>query len=320
MVYSGVAERIQREVRSQLERRQIRLGLIGYGEVGSGLGLGLREQGLEHVVAYDIAAFEGTFSELIQGRAKKAGVRLMESPRQLAREADYLIAAVPGSECIVAAEPFAGALDAHHVYVDIASATPSVKRRVEEVLRSSGAHVADGGIMGSPLQDGHRILIKGSGPAAQRFADVVNPWGMRFDVVSSTLGAGSAIKIVRSVVMKGMEALLVECALGSARHGIQDEVFASLAEFIDARPFMDTVKFLLRTDVIHAERRAEEVAMSGDALEEVGVEPIMSRSAARVLQRNADLRLKEHFGGVVPDEYKTAVDAIDRALRERVAV
>jgi hypothetical protein len=117
-----------------------------------------------------------------------------------------------------------------------------------------------------------------------------------------------------------MEALFVECALGASRHGIEDEVFASIAKFMDARPFMETVKFLVRTDVIHAARRAEEAAMSAEALEEVGVEPIMTRSTSQVLQRSADMRLKEHFGGVVPDDYKSAVGAIDAALRGRITV
>lgn len=298
-----------------MERRQIRLGLVGYGEVGSGLGFGLREEGLKSVASYDIAAFDGAFSELIQSRAKKAGVELVRSSQDLAKAADVIIAVVPGSECVVAAEAIAPYLDAHHLYVDIGSATPSVKRRVGDALRASDAKVGDGGIMGSPLQDGHRVLIKASGPAAEEFAAAMVPWGMRIDVVGSALGAGSGIKIVRSVVMKGMEALFVECALGAARHGIQDEVFASIAEFMDARPFMETVKFLVRTDVIHAERRAEEAAMSADALEEVGVEPVMTRSTSKVLQRTADMRLKEHFKGVVPDDYKTAIQAIDGELR-----
>jgi len=298
-----------------VERKQVRLGLIGYGEVGSGLGLGLRGQGLEHVVAYDIAAFEGTFSALIQSRAKEAGVKLVRTPRELAQESDYVIVAVPGSACVDVAGAFATVLTAQHVLIDIGSATPRVKVRVGEILSPKGVRVADGGIMGSPLQDGYKILIKSSGPAAQTVADVLNPWGMRFDVVGATLGAGSGIKIVRSVVMKGMEALFVECALGASRYGIEDEVFASISEFVDARPFMETVKFLVRTDVIHAARRAEEAAMSAEALEEVGVEPVMTRSTSAVLQRSADLRLKEQFQGVVPDDYKVAVEAIDRALR-----
>ena len=303
-----------------MKARQIRLGLIGYGEVGNGIGLGLREQGLEQVVAYDIAAFEGPFSELIQTRARKAGVRLVQSPAEVAAAADYIIAVVPGSECVLAAEAHAPHLDAHHLYLDIASATPRVKQRVGETLHSRGAQVGDGGIMGSPLQDGHRILIKASGPSAQAFHTAFAPWGMRIDVVGSTLGAGSGIKIVRSIVMKGMEALFLECALTSARYGIQDEVFASISEFMDGRPFLETVKFLLRTDAIHAERRAEEASMSADAAEEVGIDPVMTRSTTRTLQRVADMGLKEHFGGVVPDDYKTAVEAVDRILRQKVVV
>jgi 3-hydroxyisobutyrate dehydrogenase-like beta-hydroxyacid dehydrogenase len=298
-----------------MSKKQIRLGLIGYGEVGSGIGSGLRKAGLEHVVAYDVAAFEGTFSALIQKRAADAGVRLVRTPKELAHEADVIIVAVPGSECIEAAKAFAGVLDAHHVYVDIGSATPRVKRTVGDVLAPNGTQVADGGIMGSPLNDGYRILIKGSGPAAPAFADALVPWGMRFDILSDVLGAGSGIKIIRSVVMKGMEALFIECALGASRQGIEDDVFASIAEFMDARPFMETVKFLLRTDVIHAGRRAEEAAMSAEALEEVGIEPVMTRSTSAVLQRSADMHLKEHFKGIVPDDYKTAVEAIDRALK-----
>src|SRR5579884_4298265 len=106
------------------ERRKIRLGLVGYGEVGSGLGLGLRREGLERVVAYDIAAFDGTFSELIQRRAREAGVELVRSPQALAQESDAIIVAVPGSECVAAAQAIAPYLHARHVYVDIGSATP----------------------------------------------------------------------------------------------------------------------------------------------------------------------------------------------------
>lgn len=297
------------------ERRQLKLGLIGYGEVGNGIGQGLRAEGLTQVFAYDIASFEGVFSDLIQSRARKAGVELVRTPADLAKATDFIIAAVPGNECVPAARAIAPHLGPKHLYIEIASATPKVKQQVGEILGASGAQIADGGIMGSPINDGHRILIKTSGPAAPAFEAALNPWGMRMEVVSPTLGAGSGIKIVRSVVMKGMEALFHECAVGSARYGIQDEVFASICEFMDQRPFMETVKFLLRTGVIHAGRRAEEAGMSAEALEEVGVEPIMTRATVQRLQGVADMGLKEHFKGVVPDDHRIAVEAVDRALK-----
>jgi 3-hydroxyisobutyrate dehydrogenase-like beta-hydroxyacid dehydrogenase len=298
-----------------MERRHIRVGLIGFGEIGSAIGAGLREEGLENVSAYDIAAFEDAESPLIQGRARSAGVRLVRTPAELAEAADYVIAAVPGSDTLDAAEAIAASLRPSHVYADIASATPKVKQAVGAALLASGAQIADGGIMGSPHQDGHTIPILASGPGARAFHDAFVPWGMRIEVVGAELGAGSGIKIIRSVVMKGIEALCIECGLASSRYGIHDEVFESIAKWIDQRSFLETMTFFLRTDAIHAARRAEEAAMSADALEEVGIEPVMTRSTVALLQRTADMGLREAFGGVVPDDYKTVIAALDRGLQ-----
>jgi len=300
-----------------MEARQIRLGLIGYGEVGNGLGTGLRQQGLEQVAAFDLAAFEGPFSALNQERAQKAGVAIVRTPAELAACADYIIAVVPGGACVPAAEAIALHLTPHHRYLDLGSSTPEVKRRVGAALEGCGAAVADGGIMSSPLHDGHRILIKASGPAAETFRDALNPWGMRIDVVGATLGAATGIKILRSVVMKGLEALLHECMVGSARYGIGAEVLETISEFMDERPFAETAKFLLRSGVIHAERRGAEAAMAAEALTEVGVEPIMTRATAATLGAIAAMRLKERFGGVVPEDHQAAIDAVDRGFERR---
>jgi 3-hydroxyisobutyrate dehydrogenase-like beta-hydroxyacid dehydrogenase len=299
-----------------MERRQIRVGIIGFGEIGNAIGAGLREEGLESISAYDIGAFEGTESALIQNRADSAGVRLVRTPAELAAVADYLIAAVPGSDTLAAAEAIAPSLRASHLYADIASATPKVKQAVGAVLRAGGAQIADGGIMGSPHQDGHTMPVLASGPGARKFHAAFVPWGMRIEVVGAELGAGSGIKIIRSVVMKGIEALCIECGLASTRYGIHDEVFGSIAKWLDQRSFLETMKFFLRTDAIHAGRRAEEAAMSADALEEVGIEPVMTRSTVALLQRTADMGLREAFGGVVPDDYKAVIAALDRGLQK----
>jgi 3-hydroxyisobutyrate dehydrogenase-like beta-hydroxyacid dehydrogenase len=293
---------------------QFRLGLVGYGEVGHALGAGMRSAGNTHVVAYDIAWLDSPYSGQIRAHADADGVRLVESPEMLARESDFIIAVTPGSKSVAAASAIAGFLTSEHTYVDIASSTPRVKVEVARVLANSGAAVADGGIVGTPLRDGHRLPIVASGPAAERFRDIMNPWGLRIEVVGTEIGAGSAFKIVRSVVMKGLEALLVECGLASARYGIQDEVFASISAWMDTGPFMDTVTFLLRTNVIHAQRRSEEMEMSASALEEIGIEPIMTRATVRRLTDIAAMGLKEHFDGKVPDDHRVALAAVEARL------
>lgn len=301
----------------QSERTQFRLGIIGFGEVGQAIGTGLRAQGLDRVVAYDVGAFDGPFSPQKQASAREAGIALVGSPAELAAGSDLIIIAVPAANADAAAAAISSHIERRHLYFDLVSTTPAVKLRHAERLTASGALIADGGIMSSPLHDGHGIIIKASGPGAQRAHDLLTPWGMRIEVVNERLGAATGIKILRSVVMKGLEALLHECAVGAERYGIRDAVLETISEFMDTRPFADTAKFLITSGMIHAGRRSGEAEMAAAALEEVGIEPMMTTATTRMLARVADLGMKEHFGNVVPRDWHEAVTAVDAALRAR---
>ncbi len=292
--------------------RQIRIGFIGYGEIGSTLGAGLRGQGLEQVSSYDIGAFEGPYAPLIQGRAKAAGVTLVASPAELVARADIIIGVTPGSASVGSAEAFAPHLTPRHVFIDIASATPKVKLTVAAALAGSGALVADGSIVGTP-KDGLALPILASGPAAEAVRDAVVPWGMKVEAVGEKLGTASAIKILRSVLIKGIEALTNEMLLGARRYGLEDVVIASAAKTL-SRPFPDFAEGLLTTGVIHARRRSEEAGMAAEALADVGIDPIMSRSTEARLKWVESLGLKEHFGGKVPESLETALAAIEEKM------
>ncbi len=297
-----------------MDRKQIRLGLIGYGEVGSTLGKGLRDEGLIEIASYDKYASDGPFADLIQSRAAAARVSLVLSPQELAARSDLLLGVTPGSASIESAQAFAPHLTRSHVFVDFASATPNVKKSVGRILESSGAGIADASIMGTPHADGYRLPILASGPSAESLRELMNPWGLKIECVDGGLGDASGIKILRSVVMKGLEALLVECVLGARRHGIDKAVLDSLAKFMNGRPFQQTANFLLTTDAIHAARRAEEARMSVEALEEVGIDALMTRATAEKLQWVANLNPKSLLGGVVPQDYTLAAETIERLL------
>jgi len=295
-------------------QQQLRLGLVGYGEIGSTLGSGLRKSGLSDVSSYDKYAFDGPYSELIQSRAKQAGVDLVRSQEELARRAELILGVTPGSASLESATAFAPHLRPSHTFVDVASATPKVKQAVADKLSGSGARIGDASIMGGP-RDGHGMAMLASGPAAQPFHALMVPWGMSVEPVGEAIGTASGIKIMRSVLAKGLEALLVECMLGARRYGIDEVVLASFSKFMARASFADTANLLLTTDAIHAQRRAEEAAMSADALSEIGVEPIMTRATAARLRWVAELGMKAHFKGVVPADYKVAIEAIESRLK-----
>ena len=102
------------------DKQQFRLGLVGYGEIGSTLGKGLRGAGLQQIFCYDKYAFDGPYADLIQDRAKAAGVTLVKSNQELADAAELIFSVTPGSASLESAAAFAPVLDGRHTFLDFA--------------------------------------------------------------------------------------------------------------------------------------------------------------------------------------------------------
>lgn len=306
------------EVVSHNERPAVRLGLVGFGEVGTAFATGLGRNGLAPISAYDPRAVSGPYSAALKARAADLGVNLVQTLAELAGRSTLLLGVVPGTQSVIVARSLRPMLNADHVYVDLAAATPNVKQAVASILASSQAQVADGAIMSTPREDGYRVLILTSGPAARRFESLMKPWGMRITAIDGEMGEASGIKSLRSVFTKGLEALLVECVLACHRYGLEQQVLGSIADWMDQRPFMETLNLLLVTDAIHAGRRSSEAAMSATVLRQAGLDPIMTSATARLLRRNAQLGLEQALAGLIPERYEEVIAMMDSRLKGAV--
>lgn len=289
----------------------LRLGLVGLGEIGHGLALGLRDAGLVGTVAWQRDAGR----EHVRRRAAEAGVRLLESPQALGSEADLLIAVTQGSQAFEAARAIAPALRASQLYVDLSSASPDVKRAIEAALAERGTPFADGVLEGSTLEHAHRVPILASGAGASAFADRMGPWGMRIEVIGAHAGQASAVKLLRSVLMKGTIALLLECLAAARAAGVDAQVIASAAQWHDALPWRANALRIVRTTPVHAARRAEETDMARALLESLGVDPVMTRATVDVLGRVAALGLRDALGDRSPQTIEAAIDLMTPAVR-----
>ncbi|SFM30195.1 NAD(P)-dependent oxidoreductase [Methylobacterium pseudosasicola] len=296
-------------------QHQFRLGLVGYGEIGSTLGRGLRDAGLQYVTAYDKYAYDGPYADLIQQRAQTAGVALVRSNQELADAADLIVSVTPGSASLDSATAFVGCLSDRHTFIDFASATPKIKAGVAEQLAGSGAVLGDGSIEGTP-KNGYAMPILVSGAAGERVRDLLNPFGMNLSFVGEKLGTASGIKILRSVLIKGIEALTDEMLLAARHYGVDEIVLASACKTL-ARPWMDTVEALIPSGVIHAKRRAEELEMSAEAVADAGVDPVMARAVVARLRWKDSLGLKEKLNGIEPPDFRAAIDAIQASVAAR---
>ncbi len=293
------------------------IGFIGFGEAGFTIGSGLKSAGVERLYAYDIAADASDRGPLIRQRAAEAGATLVREPAALAGACDLLFSTVTSSSALDAARQAASFLGPAHVYADLNSVSPDTKRAVESIVSAAGATFVEAAVMAPVQPYGHRVPMLVGGAAARRFVELLAPFGMRLEPVDGRTGKASATKMCRSIVVKGLEALLAECVLGASRYGADELVFASLKETWPGIDWAHLADYTMGRVVVHGERRAREMEEVAETLRAIGVEPIMADATARRQQWSATLDLKSHFGAAGPTRYREVLEVLARQPSKR---
>ena len=281
--------------------RHAPIGFLGFGEAGFHLARGLRRAGAPPLVAFDIKASDATAGERIQARAAETGTRLVETPRALARDAGVVLSVVTAASAIDAARSIALDLSADHVYADLNSVSPATKRRIEDMIATGAGRFVEGAIMAPVPGQEHRVPILLNGSAAAALADALSPYQMRLEVMNGTIGAAAAVKMCRSIVIKGLEALLLECTLAAGEYGAADRVYDSLAETYPGMDWRKTARYMIGRVLEHGERRAHEMEEVATTLRAAGIEPLMAEATARRQDWEATLRRDGRLSGPRPE-------------------
>lgn len=280
-----------------------RIGFIGMGEAVFHIARGLRDEGLSGIQAYDKMWDVAPQSELVRQRAREAGVALTPSLQALVEGVDIVICAVSANLAISLAKECLPWLRAGQVYADFNSAGPQTKIDIAELVAPSGAQFVDGAIMGTVPGLGHKVptLICGTGAVA--LADALVPYGMALTVLEGDAGRASASKMLRSIFMKGVVALLLETVLAGHRYGLEDDLLQSIADTFASGSFQDVANGLMARGVIHAERRAHEMEEVVATLQGANVDATMSQATHAKLMAIAAAGYKTHFNGVAPKDF-----------------
>lgn len=292
------------------------LGFIGFGEAGFTIANGLRGAGVQQISAYDIAADSVDRGPQIHDRAARSGVALVSSPSSLAASSDILFSTVTSSSSLQAVRQTTAFLSSGHLYADLNSVSPDLKREIGGLVAETGARFVEAAVMAPVAPYGHQvpILLGGSGAAA--FAQTFTPLGMRLEVLPGDVpGQAAAVKMCRSVVVKGLEALLCECVLGAAKYGADERVFASLNESFPGIDWKTLASYTMGRVVVHGERRAREMEEVAETLRAIGVEPIMAEATARRQDWSAKLGLRQRFGPDGPRSYAEVLAVLDEVRR-----
>ena len=258
-----------------------RIALIGFGEVGQTLADDFaRLGGANVVVAWDVL-FARPASIPSRGLLNRS-VQAAADARSAVREAQLIISAVTAAQDVHAAHSVASGLQPGAFYFDLNSVSPEMKREVATIIEPTGARYVEGAVMSpiGPKRVASPILL--GGPHAEAFLELAQPLGFTgTSVFAREVGKASAAKMSRSVMVKGIEALLTESLLTARRHGVESTVLASLSDLLPGVEWRKLAHYMISRSLIHGVRRAEEMREVAQTVQNAGFEPHMSAACAQ---------------------------------------
>lgn len=291
----------------------LEVALVGYGEVGSIFGAALVGAGVATVNAFDILRSDRSWAAAAEARAATERVVLASDVAGAVANADLIICAVTAAATATAARQIGAVISRDAFVLDINSASPRTKTECADVIGRAGGRYVEAAVMTSVPPYGIAVPMLLGGPHAAALQPVVAKLGFKAEIGSSTYGVVSAIKLCRSVVIKGMEALIIESLLGARRYGVEEQVLASLAETFPGLDWERQASYFWRRVVQHGRRRAEEMREAAVTIGDAGLTPTMAAATADLQAWVASLRATGVFASSAADaEWRELADLVER--------
>ena len=270
------------------------VALIGYGEVGRILAEDLRAVGAA-VRAFDLA-LRGTAAGPMREHAQRHGVTLTGDHGQAVRGAELVVSAVTASQAVAVADAVRPGLGHGAFFLDLNSASPGAKQQAGALVDGAGGRYVEGAVMTSVPPYRSRVPLLLGGPHAAALKPRLDELGFAPTVHSVELGVASATKMCRSVMIKGLEAMVIESFTAARAHGVEDAVIASLRETFPGIDWERQAAYFFQRVIEHGRRRAEEVSEVAVTVREAGLEPWSAAGTAERQAWMADLADRGVFG------------------------
>jgi 3-hydroxyisobutyrate dehydrogenase-like beta-hydroxyacid dehydrogenase len=281
-----------------------RVCLIGFGEVGQTLAADLLARGVREIAVWDIQFSDP--GSVPSRAAATARVRVGASARDAVAGAEIVLSAVTAAQDIAAANAAASHLGHNVFFLDLNSVSPGVKQQGAQLIDSAGARYVEAAIMSpiGPKRIASPMLL--GGPHAAVFLPLAHDLGFTgAQLFSDQIGRASAAKMCRSVVVKGMEALLAESLLTARRYGVEDMVIESLSNLFRVENWPVLARYMISRSLIHGRRRAEEMREVAQTVSDAGIGPWMSAASAQRQEWAAQFR-----ACATHEELRSMLDAV----------
>lgn len=249
-----------------------KIALIGFGEAGHAFATGWGPALAPRLCAYDI--------KVLQTGVTEHGLVCHATPQAALAGASIALCLVTADQALAAAQTCAPQLPPAMIWLDGNSCAPDTKRRAAEVIEAAGGRYVDMAIMAPVHPHLHRTPALLSGPHAGAAISALAGFDMALTLAGSAVGDASTIKMLRSVMVKGFEALTAECLLAARRAGVEEAVLASLQASDPGWNIRQRGSYNLERMLVHGQRRAAEMREVALTLRDLGLPDRMAAAAA----------------------------------------
>jgi len=296
-------------------RNTPRISFIGFGEAGQAIAPGLREAGIERIAAWDIL-FPVPNGARLKAAGDAIGVRLASSAADAVRDTDLIVSAVTAASSYEAAQSVADHLTGNPYYLDINSVSPGRKQATAKLLDGRARYV-DVAVIAPIHPARHKTPLLIAGPHADGISPLLRELEMQLSVVGAEIGRAAAIKMIRSVMIKGIEALTLECFLAAARAGVLEEVTGSLKNNYPGVDWSKMSEYNLERMASHGERRAAEMDESAATLRELGLDPLMVDATVARQREMGAIGQNDQVRATLKSGRAAMLNAISSAAKDR---
>ena len=261
--------------------KNFKIAIIGYGEVGKIFSSGLIGQSnVDQVSSWDLKFIDPLLSKVELDHAKQAGVLAKLDIEEACSEADLVISAVTASNTLTVAKEAASYMKEGSIFLDLNSASPGTKKEAALEIEKHGSSYVEAGVMTSVPPYGLKVPMLLGGEKAQELSELMTSWGMDTKAISIKLGVASAIKMSRSIMIKGMESLVIEAYSTARFYGVEEYVLPTLVETFPQIDWSEQGAYFFSRVVQHGKRRSEEMREAARTVSETGAPSLMASAIA----------------------------------------
>jgi 3-hydroxyisobutyrate dehydrogenase-like beta-hydroxyacid dehydrogenase len=286
------------------------IGFVGFGEVASRFAPALQANGAK-ISAYDVLLERPGGGEGLRRRADGCTPEFRPLADVIA-QSDIVLSTVTTEVAVEVAKSCACHLHSGQVFVDLNATSPAVKRVIGDIVTGAKAEFIEGAILGAVGVTGARTHILVSGEKAASVAKRLAALGLNAAPYGREIGRASTFKLLRSIVSKGLEALLLEARLAARRAGMEEDIWREIVETLDARSFDEVGSNWMRTHATAHVRRHHEMVQVAQLLHDLHIQPLVTQGVTAFFERSARLGLAKKFESAAkaPSEVVGALDEL----------